>query len=302
LPLFRRTSHLAPSDAEALARALAAPAFELIPLASAFEKSAALPAGATVTVTSSPAKGVMATADLAVRLAALGFEVVPHLSARLTRDRPQLLAFLQMLRDAGIDRAFVIGGDPAQAGPYPDALALLREMADLGVLPQRVGIAAYPQGHPKISDADLLAALAAKAPFASWMTTQLCFDAHAIGHWIAERRADGVSLPAEIGVPGVAQIPKLLEVSARIGVRDATAFIRKNTAFVGQLLTSGGAYRPTGLLESLAPVLSDPTSGVSGLHLYTFNDVEATERWRRTWLAELSSRVGSAAPASPASP
>ena len=43
---------------------------------------------------------------------------------------------------------------------------------------------------------------------------------------------------------------------------------------MGQLLTSGGIYRPTGLLEKLAPVLADPAAGVIGLHLYTFNQVE----------------------------
>jgi methylenetetrahydrofolate reductase (NADPH) len=287
MPLLRRGTRLGDADRAAIVRVLAEPTFELIPLKNVDEQSEHLPAGATVSVTASPAKGLAATAALAVRLQERGFRVVPHLSARLTRDRSDLLAFLAPLRDAGIDRLFVIGGDPEEPGAYPDALAILREMADLGVLPAEVGIGCYPQGHAVISDDALLDALAAKAPFASYMTTQLCFDPKAIATWIAARRADGIALPIKLGVPGVAQIPKLIEISARIGVRDASRFILKNTAFVGQLLTSGGVYRPTGLLAALSPVLADPAADVIDLHVYTFNQVAATEHWRTEYLAAL---------------
>lgn len=287
MPLLRRGGRLGDADRAAIAGVLAEPTFELIPLKNVDEQSEHLPAGATVSVTASPAKGLAATAALAVRLHGRGFRVVPHLSARLTRDRAELLDFLAPLRDAGLDRLFVVGGDPEEPGAYPDALSILREMADLGVLPAEVGIGCYPQGHAFIPEDELLAALAAKAPFASYMTTQLCFDPRAIAAWIAARRADGISLPIKLGIPGVAQIPKLIEISARIGVRDASKFILKNTAFVGQLIASGGVYRPNGLLAALAPVLGDPVADVIDLHLYTFNQVAATEQWRGEYLASL---------------
>lgn len=287
MPLLRRGGRLGDADRAAIAGVLAEPTFELIPLKNVDEQSEHLPAGATVSVTASPAKGLAATAALAVRLHERGFRVVPHLSARLTRDRAELLDFLAPLRDAGLDRLFVVGGDPEEPGAYPDALSILREMADLGVLPAEVGIGCYPQGHAFIPEDELLAALAAKAPFASYMTTQLCFDPRAIAAWIAARRADGISLPIKLGIPGVAQIPKLIEISARIGVRDASKFILKNTAFVGQLIASGGVYRPNGLLAALAPVLGDPVADVIDLHLYTFNQVAATEQWRGEYLASL---------------
>jgi len=269
----------------ALERVLANPTFELIPLKNADDEAGFLPSGATVSVTASPAKGLMATVDLALRLNDRGFHVIPHLSARLTRDRAELLAFLTPLRDAGIDRLFVVGGDPEEPGDYPDGLAILREMADLNVLPAEVGIPCYPAGHASIADEALEAALAAKAPFAAYMTTQLCFDPARIRRWIDAKRAAGIDLPIKLGTPGVAAIPKLIEISARIGVRDASRFILKNTAFVGQLLTSGGIYRPTAFLRGVAPVLADPVANVIDLHVYTFNQVEATESWRRDMLA-----------------
>jgi methylenetetrahydrofolate reductase (NADPH) len=283
--LLRRGRSLDDAGQAAIRRVLAKPTFELIPLKNVDDQAGFLPDSATVSVTASPAKGLLATRDLALRLHERGFGVIPHLSARLTRDREELLAFLAPLRDAGIDRLFVVGGDPEEPGAYPDALAILREMADLGVLPAHVGITAYPAGHAFIPDDKLDQALRDKAPFAAYMTTQLCFDPRQIARWVEGKRDEGIVLPVKLGIPGVAAIPKLIEISARIGVRDASKFILKNTAFVGQLLTSGGIYRPNRFLDGVAPLLADPAANIADLHVYTFNQVEATEGWRREYLA-----------------
>ena len=73
----------------------------------------------------------------------------------------------------------------------------------------------------------------------------------------------------------------LLSISALTGVKDASRFVLKNARFVGALLRSGGIYRPTQLLRQLAPLIADPAANVLGLHVYTFNNVPATEAWRR---------------------
>lgn len=289
--LLRRRVRLDDDARGALATVLSDPTFELLPLRNAVEQEASLPAGARVSVTASPAKGLEATVSMCVRLEAAGFRAVPHLSARMVRDLAHLRDLMAPLADAGIDRAFVVGGDAEQPGAFPDGLSLLRAMTDAGIAPTEIGIPCYPQGHAFIPNDALLAALKAKAEYASYMTTQLCFDPRAIADWLAARRADGVDLPVRIGVPGVAAIPKLIEISARIGVRDASRFVLKNTRFVGQLLTSGGIYRPTGLLEKLAPLLADVTADVIGLHIYTFNQVASTEAWRREYLASVTERA-----------
>ena len=85
----------------------------------------------------------------------------------------------------------------------------------------------------------------------------------------------------------MAEPQKLLAISARIGVADTHRFLAKNIRFVTRLVRSGGFYRPDGLLEGIAPAVTDPLAGVSGLHLYTFNAVDATERWRQRFLADL---------------
>ena len=285
--MFRRAPELDRPARDALTRVLAAPKFELIPLKNVDAQAAFLPAGATVSVTASPAKGIEATVELSARLAASGFRAVPHLSARMIRDRAHLRSLLATLEAAGIDRAFVVGGDADEPGEFPDGLSLLRAMAEVGHPLAEIGIPCYPQGHPSIPDERLDAALVDKQPFASYMTTQLCFDAKAIRTWLGGRRAAGIALPVTLGIPGVAELHKLIEISARIGVRDSRRFMAKNTALVGRILRPGG-YRPDGLLAGLAPLLLDPAADVHGLHIYTFNQVETTEEWRLAYLAGLA--------------
>ena len=285
--LFRRRSRVSEAGREALARVLDSPTFELVPLKNALDQAAYLPAGATVSVTASPARGIEATVALCEQLQSGGFRAVPHLSARMIRDRQHLCDLVAWLEGAGVRRAFVVGGDEKEPGAYLDGLSLLRDMAEIDHPLDEIGIPCYPQGHPFIPDGAIVGALRAKEPFAAYMTTQLCFDPAAIDTWIRERRAEGVHLPVHIGIPGVAEPHRLLAITARIGVADTHRFLSKNARFVARMLRSGGFYKPDGLLDGLAPTIADPAAGIVNLHLYTFNAVDATERWRREYLARL---------------
>ena len=130
-PLRRRTEPEA-ATRTALRALVAAPKFELVPLKNALDQAAFLPPGALVSVTASPAKGMDATIDLSSRLHERGYVVVPHLSAHMIRDRAHLAELLGRMRDGGIDRAFVVGGDAEDPGEFRDGLSLLRAMADIG--------------------------------------------------------------------------------------------------------------------------------------------------------------------------
>jgi methylenetetrahydrofolate reductase (NADPH) len=69
-----------------------------------------------------------ATLDVAEWLAAKGHDVVPHLSARMIRDRAHLVDVLARVRDAAVRRAFVVGGDGTAIGEFQDGLTLLRAL------------------------------------------------------------------------------------------------------------------------------------------------------------------------------
>ncbi|MGP1674569.1 MAG: methylenetetrahydrofolate reductase, partial [Candidatus Limnocylindrales bacterium] len=166
--------------------------------------------------------------------------------------------------------------------------SLLRAMTELGHPFTTLGCPGYPQGHPDIPAAALAQALRDKAPYVAHVTTQMDFDTEAIARWVRAQRAAGLEPDVIVGVPGVADPQKLLSIAARIGVRDAKRFLVKNLRFVTGLARSGGFYKPTGFAEAIAPLLADPSAGVTGFHLYTFNAVAATEEWRQAMLTDLS--------------
>jgi methylenetetrahydrofolate reductase (NADPH) len=285
--LLTRRRGLDDAGRTALQEVLADPIFELLPLKNLPDQVPHLPAGARVSVTASPAKGIDATVDWAVRLQTDGFRAIPHLSARMIKDRATLAGLLDRARDGGLTRAFVVGGDADEPGEYLDGLSLLRAMRELGHPFTTLGCPAYPQGHPDIPDAALADALRDKAPLVAHVTTQMDFDTAAIARWVRARRAEGFEPEVVIGVPGVADPQKLLSIAARIGVKDAKRFLVKNVRFVTGLARSGGFYKPTGFIEDPAPLVADPAARVTGLHLYTFNAVEATESWRQSMLERL---------------
>jgi len=262
------------------------PKFELIPLKNVIDQAGHLPEGATVTVTASPQKGQLATVDLALELQQMGFEVIPHISARLTQDRRELREVLDRLDAAAIRRAFVVGGDADPPGEFFDAISLLTAMEAMGHTLTEIGIPGYPEGHPSIDDDLIERALEDKAPFASYITSQMCFDSDAITHWIKRLRDGGHGQGINLGIPGVAELHKLISISLRIGVGASAKFLSKNRSLAGQLVRPGG-YGPDQLIVSLAKDIADPAANVQGFHVYTFNRVDATEEWRQYMLEEL---------------
>jgi methylenetetrahydrofolate reductase (NADPH) len=286
--ILARRRGLGDAERTGLRAALADPIFELLPLKSIANQVAHLPSGARVSVTASPAKGIDATLDWAARLQADGFRAIPHLSARMIRDRPTLAGLLERARDADLTHAFVVGGDADEPGEYLDGLSLLVAMTELGHPFTTLGCPAYPQGHPDIPDAALAQALRDKAAYVDHVTTQMDFDTTAIERWVRARRAERFEPDVVIGVPGVADPQKLLSIAARIGVKDAKRFLLKNLRFVTGLARSGGFYKPTDFIEALATLVADPAARVTGFHLYTFNAVEATETWRQSMIERLA--------------
>ncbi|ADD41515.1 methylenetetrahydrofolate reductase [Stackebrandtia nassauensis] len=260
-------------------RLLAEPRFEVLPLERVDREVAALPRGTTVTITASPSRGTMATVETAERFAALGLRPVPHLSARGMRDDAELVEVVQRLDHAGIRDAFVVGGDASSASAvFPDGLALLQAMDDIGHRLHDIGIPAYPEGHPSIDDDTLWAALAAKRRYATYAVTQLCFDAEAICRFTVQARQRGFDLPILAGIPGAVDTAKLLRVGLRIGIGDSLRFVRGNRSVLRKLLRPGG-YRPDGLVRKLDGRVRDGRCELAGAHIYTFNDVAATARW-----------------------
>jgi methylenetetrahydrofolate reductase (NADPH) len=273
-------------EAAAVAALLRKPRFEILPLDGVEEQvHAHLGTEMRVTVTASPRKGLDATLDLSERLARAGYRVVPHLSARLVRDHVQLEEIVARLLDAGIRELFVPAGDATEPGEFAGAADLLRAMGPLRDRFDEIGITGYPETHHLISDEETIQAMFAKAPMATCIISQICFDTSVIAWWIAEVRRRGTSLPIWIGMPGSVDYAKLVRISMKIGLGESARFLRLHSNWVSRLLTR--QFKPDPLLRGLAPTLADPAANVAGFHLYTFNEVARTERWRREALKRL---------------
>jgi methylenetetrahydrofolate reductase (NADPH) len=288
-----RVPDLLPGRDLLLARMVERAYLEIIPTRTILERVVHLPQHAYVAVTCSPVHGIEPTLELTAQLRALPEErrlkLIPHIAARMVRDRGHLREILARLDELRVESIFVPGGDaPAPVGDYHGALDLLRDIAEIGHRIEDVGVAAHPEGHPHADEAELLRLLLAKQPLATYLVTQMCFDPAALIAWLQSMRRAGVTLPAWIGLPGVAEIPKLIALSLRIGVGQSVRVLKKQKGLVGKLL-GARPYQPDELLRGIHDYLDDPSLdqpglNIPGFHLFSFNNVEATERWRQATL------------------
>ena len=271
-----------------LAEFLRHPGYEVIPLAGVEESVVEhVPRDIALTVTASPGKGMPTTMDLAERLAARGFRVAPHLSARIIRDRSELGEILQRLREAGIRDAFVVAGDVEEpAGEFEGAAGLLLAISEIGHDLDEVGITGYPESHPKISDEVTIQAMFKKAPYATYIISQICFDPAVTTEWSRQVWLRGVKLPIRVGMPGYVNRQKLMRISTSIGLGESARFLKRQRNWLLKLFLPGG-YSPERLIRGLKPGFVDPDSNIQGLHIYTFNELEMTEAWRREMLERL---------------
>ena len=256
--------------------------YEVIPMAATEDEVLEfVPKDVTVTVTASPTKGLDATLGLAERLAARGFRVVPHIAARLVVDEVYLKEIVDRLQAAGIDDIFVPAGDAnPPAGKYDAALPVLAELSELGRPFSHVGITGYPESHATIDDDVLIQAMWDKRAHATYIVSNLCFDAKVLQAWIARVRRRHVRLPIQLGIAGPVETTKLLSVASKIGVGQSVRFLGAHPWWFLRLARPGG-YAPERLLRQTGEVLTTPESGVAGLHVFTFNQIAATERWRQ---------------------
>jgi methylenetetrahydrofolate reductase (NADPH) len=222
-----------------------------------------------------------------------GFEPVPIISSRRLHSQQDLDDLLTaFIAEARPTRFIFVGGDPAApAGPYRDSLGLLKS----GVLKRhairRIGIVAYPEGHPKIDSATLWSALKWKLAFLEdagcsvEITTQFGFDADAIVRWIERLRGEGIDTPVRIGVPGPADVGKLLRFARQFGVVTSAGIARKYGLSLTKLSQRVGPER---FFERLILEMAGRNLGVVLYHLYPFGGIPDTVRWMARYLLDHS--------------
>lgn len=242
---------------------------------------AALEAGTRVYLSAVPAMPPDESVRAALRLRAAGFEPVPHVPVRNFPSMEALDDHLSRLNgEAAVDKVLVIAGDRGERGPFRQALDSIRS----GLLRRRgirgIGIAGYPEGHPRISNAELDRALTEKIAAAKAsgldveIITQFCFEAGAILDYIARVRASGFDSPLRIGLAGPTSPTSLLRYAARCGVRASAGALTRRFGLMRQMFA---VTTPDDLVRALAEAA--PVGVVP--HFFSFGGVPATSRWAR---------------------
>ena len=239
--------------------------------------------GTPVAVTFLPGEEPGARVQAAKAVRALGFEPMPHFSARRIQSREAFEDYLQaVVRDAGVKRCFVIAGDPpSPEGPFEDSTSMITTGAFERAGIQAIGIGGHPEGHPNMTDQQCWDVLASKCAdiqqrgMAPLIVTQFAFDSDRMLGWLKELRARGLDAPVRLGVPGPAGIKTLLRFASRCGVGASASVMSKYGLSITNLLGSAG---PDKLVDALTAGLT-PEHGKVRLHFYPFGGLKRTVEW-----------------------
>ena len=236
-----------------------------------------------VTVTASPRKGLDTTLELSERLGARRLPAVPHLSARLVRDRAQLDEVLDRLLAAGCESCSCPPATPRARRRVPGRGRAAR--GD-GTAPCRVRGDRHHR-LPREPPPDLR-----RGDDPRDVRQGADGDPHHQPDLLRRRRsrtgsprcAPRTDLPIWIGMPGQR---RLREADAHLD-EDRAGRVGALPAPPRQLDVAPHhapvQARPPGA-RARARASTDPAARVAGFHLYTFNEVARTERWRRRTLA-----------------
>ncbi len=238
-----------------------------------------LPRGTRIYISAVPHRPADESISAAIRLRAAGLEPVPHVAVRNFASVGALDDYLARLNgEAEVRRVLVIAGDRADHGPFRSAV----DAIDSGLFRRRgiraLGVAGYPEGHPKIGNDALFKALAEKIAAAEAtglaveIVTQFCFDTRAILDYVARLRAFGFEQPLRIGLVGPTNLSALLRYAGRCGVRASAQALARRSGMLRQMFA---LTVPDDLIRALADAAP---AGVHA-HFFSFGGLPATARW-----------------------
>jgi methylenetetrahydrofolate reductase (NADPH) len=234
------------------------------------------------------------TADMvrtARRIAEEGFPVVPHIPARLLRDRAEFDTLLARYSgEAGATAALVLaGGARAPAGAFESSMQLF----ETGLFDRhgfmRLHVAGHPEGNRDIDpDGGTRAideAVRWKQAFAERtgakmaLVTQFAFDPAAVTGWAERLRTNGVDLPIHVGVAGPAKLQTLIRFAVSCGVGPSLSVLQKRARDVTKLLMP---YEPHDMLAGLQRYLAgNPASLIEAVHLFPLGGIAVAAQYAR---------------------
>ncbi len=249
------------------------------------EAAGLLPAGARVYLTALPKHPIEATLEGVRAIRAAGLDPVPHVAARRIASRAELAGFLgEAVQAHGVRRVLLIGGDEREPrGPYPDALTLLRDgvLTEAGI--REIGIAGYPEGHPRIPPAVLSAAFDAKLAeiaaqgLGAYVVTQFSFVPARVVEYCAALARTAPAVAVYVGIAGPTDPAALLRYAQRCGVSASLRALRDLGVGVVRIVSHTDPGEQ--LLAVAHYCEGHEACNVVGTHFFSFGGFVETARW-----------------------
>jgi len=233
-----------------------------------------------------PIEDMVATAK---RLAADGFNVMPHFPARIIKDKATLVDWINRYQgEADVKQALLLAGGVAEPhGDYHSSMQLLETGAfgDAGFT--HLHVAGHPEGNrdidPDGSMTNVDAALRWKQDFSSHsdatmaIATQFAFEAQPVIKWVNDLQAAGIALPVHIGIAGPAKLQTLIKFAIACGVGPSLKVLQKRARDVTKLVLP---YEPTEVLNDLAAhKAANPDFGIAKVHIFPLGGIKTAANW-----------------------
>ena len=262
---------------------------EVVPNSAAKVESFAeiLPSGTRVYIAHlSEKEDIKTMVATAKRINEEGFSVMPHIPARIIKNKAMLAEWISMYKnEANVDQALLLaGGSSDVLGEFDSSMQLI----ETGLFDQagfkRLHIAGHPEGSKDIDpdggSKNVSNALSWKQEFSKRtdaqmaIATQFCFDADAVSKWATNNKNNGIDIPIHIGIAGPAKLQTLLKFSIECGIGPSMKVLTKRAKDITKLLLP---YKPTEILKGLAEhKKQDPELNIEQVHFFPIGGIKQT--------------------------
>ncbi|MHA7874478.1 methylenetetrahydrofolate reductase [Roseivivax sp.] len=291
---FRKTKTPAPGpERGALAAFMAGHSIEVMPRTAAkiADFRALLAPGTRVYIAHIDGTPIEEMVETARRLAAEGFEVMPHFPARIIPDRATLQDWIARYQgEAGVTQGLILaGGVATPKGAFDSSMQLLETGLFDAAGFTRLHVAGHPEGNRDI-DPDggerlVMDAARWKQDFSERsdaqmaLVTQFAFEAQPIIDWTERLAAERIRLPVHVGLAGPAKLQTLIRFAVACGVGPSLRVLQKRAMDVTKLVLP---YTPDEVARALAAhKAAHPESLIEAAHLFPLGGIGPSADWLR---------------------
>lgn len=248
-----------------------------------------LPKGTRVYIACVAGTDIADMVAAARRLNDSGYSAMPHIPARMIRDRSEFRSWLTRYRDeAAVTEALVLAGGTKSHGGYTSSIELL----ETGLFDQfgfrRLHVAGHPERNgdidPDGGDRNVFAALQWKRDFAErtdakmGIVTQFVFDARPVESWIERLGREHIDLPIHVGIAGPARLQTLIKYAIACGIGPSMKILQRRALDVTKLALP---YEPTDVLTDFARMTGEVASAIECMHFFPLGGIGPCVEWIR---------------------